>query len=151
MPGSWDPSHLPNLNRQNHAVTSPTTRSYNCIAWAAGSDGRWWWPDPANMYYWPPNVPREVTIEAFIRAFQSIGYDECADAVLEEGFEKIALYARRMPWGDFEPTHAARQFPDGKWTSKLGPLEDITHTAEADVSGPFYGTSVKFLRRVKGS
>jgi hypothetical protein len=109
----------------------------------------WWWPDSAYVYYWPPNVPREITIDAFIRAYETIGYTVCLDGELEAGFEKIALYAKRFPWGDVEPTHAARQLPDGKWTSKLGPCEDITHTGVTDVNGPGYGTNVQFLKRPK--
>lgn len=147
MPGSWNPAELPNLTDKNCVVTSPATRSYNCIAWAATSDVLWWWPDPSNIYYWPASVPREATVEAFLRAYGTLGYIECKNGKLEAGFEKIALYANRMPWGDIEPTHAARQLPDGKWTSKLGAFEDVTHNKAADVKGPLYGGVVKYLKR----
>lgn len=99
------------------------------------------------MYFWPPNVPREITIDAFIRAYGTVGYTVCGEGDLEAGFEKIALYAKRMPWGDVEPTHAARQLPDGTWTSKLGPCEDVNHKTVADVNGPAYGGPVQFLKR----
>jgi hypothetical protein len=108
---------------------------------------RKWEPDPYNMYYWRPNVPRELTIDAFMRAYGTLGYVECADGTVEPGFEKIALYGKQMPWGDIDPTHAARQLPDRRWTSKLGPAEDITHATPTDVDGPEYGTCVRFLRR----
>jgi hypothetical protein len=146
MLGSWDPADLPNLTDQNCAITSPATRAYNCIAWAATNDSRWWWPDAWNIYYWPPDVPRQMTIDAFMQAYATMDYVECADGALESGFEKVALYAKPMPWGE-DPTHAARQLPDGRWTSKLGPCEDVTHATLADVDGPTYGTSVRFLRR----
>jgi hypothetical protein len=114
MPGSWDPALLPNLTAQNCAVASPATRAYNCIAWAANNDGRWWWPDATNMYYWPPNIPREITIDAFVQAYGTLGYVECTDATPEAGFEKIAIYAKRMPWGRYRANSCSS--PIARWT-----------------------------------
>jgi hypothetical protein len=151
MSGSWDRTLLPNLTDQNCAITSPASRTYNCIAWAASIDVLWWWPDPTYQYFWPPNVPREITIDAFIKSYGTLGYTVCADGDLEAEFEKIALYAKRMPWGDVEPTHAARQLPDGQWTSKLGPCEDVRHAEVTDVNGPAYGINVQFLKRAKSA
>ncbi|MCI0637958.1 MAG: hypothetical protein L0Y72_23715 [Gemmataceae bacterium] len=37
------------------------------------------------------------------------------------------------------PTHAARQLPTGRWSSKLGPSEDIEHDLHA-LEGEIYGT-----------
>jgi hypothetical protein len=145
MSGSWQPSDLPNLTSTNHVVTSPFKARYNCIAWAAGNDTRWWWP--VGRYYWPPNVPRVETLDAFIAAFATLGFVECADALLEANFEKIAIYAVPGPGGAFTPTHGARQLPDGKWTSKLGPFEDITHDTLDDVNCFDYGFAVKFMKR----
>jgi hypothetical protein len=70
-----------------------------------------------------------------------VGYAPCADGSLEPGYEKAALYAT-----DEGPTHAARQLSNGRWTSKLGPDDDIEHTLEGLVS-PVYGTVVQFHRR----
>ncbi len=39
--------------------------------------------------------------------------------------------------------------PDGKWTSKLGRLEDIVHTNPQDVEYPSYGEVVVVSIRVK--
>lgn len=44
------------------------------------------------------------------------------------------------------PTHAARQLENGKWTSKLGQLEDIEHELDGLV-GDKYGIVVTILRR----
>ena len=74
--------------------------------------------------YWPLGVRREVTIAAFVEAFQSLGYETCTEGNLENGVIKVALFADEAG----KPTHAARQLPDGCWTSKLGELEDIEHT-----------------------
>jgi hypothetical protein len=145
MPGSWQPNDLPNLNAQNHSITSPVARRYNCIAWAAGNDSLWWWP--VGPYYWPPGVPKQETIAAFILAYGTMGYTPCRDGTLEVGIEKVAIYAVIGPTGQPTPTHAARQLPNGKWTSKLGTLEDIEHATSNCVDCPRYGTVVQFMGR----
>jgi hypothetical protein len=124
---------------------SPATTAYNCIAWAAGVHTVPWWPH--QDAFWPPGVPIEDTIDAVVRAFATLGYGLCADGVPETDFEKIAIYA------DFggTPAHAARQLPDGMWTSKLGPNIDIVHTEPRVLNGPEYGTVVRFMRRRQAS
>jgi hypothetical protein len=44
------------------------------------------------------------------------------------------------------PTHAARQLPNGRWSSKLGKLEDIEHALD-DICGSAYGSVVPVLKR----
>ncbi len=146
MPGSWSKDSFPHLEDHNHHLTSPVTNRYNCIAWAAGNDGKWWWPDANNIGYWPPNAPREETLDAFIQAYSVLGYKECRDGEMELGFEKVVIYAK-VTYGIPIPTHAARQLSDGKWTSKLGTLEDIQHSTPEGLNGPVYGTPVLYLRR----
>lgn len=73
---------------------------------------------------------------SFTQAYATQGYSPCKDAGLESGFEKIAIYVNPMGI----PTHAARQLPNGKWTSKLGTLEDIEHLATSGLEGPTYGS-----------
>lgn len=131
---------LPNLTAHNHRIAGPPTPRYNCIAWAAGDDRENWWP--AGRGYWPPGVSRQLTVPAFVAAFALLGYAPCRDAAMEPEFEKVALYAKAGV-----PTHAARQMPDGRWSSKLGPAELIEHDAPDDVSGPAYGAPVEYLRR----
>jgi hypothetical protein len=130
---------FPGLNPGNHEITSPSSRRYNCIAWAAGDSKRWWWPDLDEVAYWPTPVPREETIEAFVDVYRTLGYVPCEDGQHEPGFEKVALYA-----SEGTPTHAARQLADGRWSSKLGRSVDIAHTLD----GPVYGVIVLYLRRV---
>lgn len=56
---------------------------------------------------------------------------------------------------DWEPTHMARQLPDGTWSSKLGPNEDITHFTldalesygRAHGARDEYGCDVLYLKR----
>lgn len=134
---------FPRLRGTSYEVTSPAEPDYNCIAWAADDNSRWWWPDAAGLYYWPEGVPRRETMAAFVEAFRTLGFEVCEDPSLEPGCEKIALYAKE----DGVPTHAARQLPDGRWTSKLGQLEDIVHPNLRDVSGEAYGKARVILRR----
>ena len=134
---------FPGLRSSPFHVTSPATREYNCIAWAAGDAARWWWPDPDPdaAAFWPPGVPVLETLDALVAAFATLGYAPCLDEQPESGFEKVALFADAGA-----PTHAARQLPGGRWTSKLGLCEDIEHDLHA-VSGDLYGTVALLLKR----
>lgn len=134
---------FPNLALSGYEITSPATDTYNCLAWAAGVTDCWWWPDPLGDMFWPMQAPRTTTIEAFVLAYQSLGYQICVESEWEPGFEKIALYAH--PNGT--PTHAARQLPSGQWTSKLGSLADIIHHTLEGVSGRLYGEVVQIMKR----
>lgn len=61
---------------------------------------------------------------------------------MEVGFEKIALYAKGN-----EFMHVARQSPNGKWSSKLGRLEDVEHDSLEVLEGDAYGYPKLFMRR----
>jgi hypothetical protein len=136
---------FPRLTSTNHRVTSPRTTGYNCVAFAAGDDTRWWWPVGAlgGYYYWPPGVTKAETQEAFREAFESLGYELCDSGALEVGYEKVAIYA--SPAG--VPTHGARQVATGRWVSKLGQIEDIEHETPEAVGGSAYGEVAFFMRR----
>ena len=84
---------------------------------------------------------RIETLEAFRHAFATLGYMDCDHGELEAGYEKIAIFALSGV-----PKHAARQLPSGRWTSKLGKMEDIEHTLH-DVTGTVYGGVVHVMRR----
>ena len=107
----------------NIAITSPCARDYNCIAWAAEDDVRWWWPNSFGLSYWPFYPAGDASLENFINAYATLGYERCEHERLESGFKKIAVYVGRAN----EVTHAARQLESGLWTSKLGELYDIQH------------------------
>ncbi|MBN3887378.1 MAG: hypothetical protein V7L02_14200 [Nostoc sp.] len=58
---SYRENKFPNFYHTEYSVISKQSTSYNCFAWAAGEDNRWWSPiDPDNMYYW---------VEGFIANF----------------------------------------------------------------------------------
>ena len=99
------------------------------------------------MYYWPANAPFEETTAAFVAAFATIGYEECASEDMESGYEKVVLYAGASG----APTHMARQLVGGEWTSKLGQWFDIRHQSPDVVSGGEYGSICKVLKRLLAS
>ena len=133
------------VNLRQFRITSLQDTGYNCIAWAAEGNDRWWWP--AQEYYWPEGVTREETVTAFIRAFETRGYLPCGDGALEDGFQKVAIYAKSSG----VPTHAARQLPNGEWASKMGSdcdIEPSTIDAVRDwPGGRFYGSVAAYLRK----
>jgi len=75
-----------------------------------------------------------------------LGYEVCFGAEVESGAQKIAIYVC-----DGEPTHAARQNPDGSWSSKLGMLHDIEHSTLEALEGDEYGRVALILRRTAES
>ena len=134
-------SIFPNLRGTDWSITSHCDARYNCIAWAADETHVAWWPDPYKIAYWPAEAPREVSVEAFIRAFETIGYMRGATDQLHAGFEKVAIYALNG-----EPKHAAKQTLAGKWSSKLGKEVDIEHEWNG-LDDTIYGKIVHVLKR----
>jgi len=135
----WIDSSFPGLKTQGYLVTSGSTDTYNCIAYAAGDQTSWWSHAPG--YHWP-NAARTPSIESLVEVFAGLGYERCDDANEEVGFEKVALYEKYQRW-----THAARQLPGGAWSSKLGPDEDIRHPNPESLCGTMYGIVYCIMRR----
>ncbi len=94
---------FPDLSSDRYIITSPSDRGYNCIAWAAGDDERWWWP--AYGSYWPDGVERECTLDRFREAFELRGYGPCDSTDFETGYIKIVVYVTRLV---FPPTRLVR-------------------------------------------
>lgn len=133
---------FPGLSTTGFDITSPIDSVYNCIAWAAGDQRKWWEPDPMRLYYWPEGAPREYTVPAWQKAFEVCGFVVCETEVFEDGTDRVALFALGG-----QPKHACRQISPDKWTSKLGPNVDISHELRA-LSGGRYGEPVCLLKRV---
>jgi hypothetical protein len=87
------------------------------------------------MGYWPTGVKREETVECFVQAFATLGYEESESGALEEGLEKLAIYAV-----EDKVTHMAIQLRSGIWSNKLGDLEDIEHGRLQDIECQTYGS-----------
>lgn len=134
----------PRLPQSTYRQTSPRTKRYNCIAWAAGDSTRWWWPPHPLVggSHWPDGLPGDVTLENFERAYETLGYRRCHGPELEDGLEKVAVYALNGT-----PTHAARQLASGRWTSKCGESFDIEHPLAEDVGGGVYGEVAFYMSR----
>lgn len=125
---------------------SAATHMYNCIAWAATDTSAWWEPDPFFQYYWPEGVKRDYTLDAYISAFHTVGFEVCDDAAPEPGMEKIVIYVRNG-----QPTHASRRLQNGNWTSKLGDFEDIEHIELDCLNGPLYGSAHTYMKRTSAA
>ena len=129
---------FPNLSAVGYQITGPVSRQYNCVAWALQITHQWWSYDAL----WLESVPRSRETNALVQLFQAFGYAVCDSSELEAGYDKDALYGQFGEWA-----HVARQLEDGRWTSKLGPFEDITHSSPDDLTGELYGDVYRIMRR----
>lgn len=137
-------AQLPRLEGSDYEITSPKDPNYNCFAWAAGDDTRVWSPVMLGSgVYWPPGIPALPSLSGVIQAYRMTEYEVCDVPDLEEGYEKIAIFADSAG----EPRHAARQLPDGRWASKLGDHVDIEHALLEVVGGALYGEPVTYMSR----
>src|SRR5690242_5101898 len=114
---------MPRLRDSEHRITSPPNDEYNCVGWVRRSYDAYVAPG----LIWPRDLipePRvgEPDLDAFVSLFEIWGYERCAGPEQEEGFLKIAVYARD---GWFH--HVAKQLPSGAWSSKVGEAHDVRH------------------------
>lgn len=147
-------SWFPKLQKDElYRLTSPATSKYNCIAWATTEDDFNLWPyqndgvpatPKGSAYRWPRDVAKDFSVETFQKLFRQYGYEPFDNLIPERGYEYICLYVN----DEDEVTHAARQLPDGSWTSKLGVYQDIRHSLHA-LEGEIYGTVRCIMRRKK--
>lgn len=140
-------SLLPNLNGDlNWRISSPTDNTYNCIAWACIQDSIIYWPHdkPKDGVTWPYGLPLNAEVETFIELFKRLTYEICDNYDFEEGFQKVVIYYNEKTQ---LCTHAARMQLDGKWTSKLGPSFDISHSTPHSVEGDVYGIMKVIMKR----
>jgi hypothetical protein len=139
---------FPNLRKLGFKRTSESAY-YNCVAYAVGDFKRKWWPGDYPPFwsvdYWPDEVPKDETLEAFVLALATVRYEMSNDGNPELGFEKVAIYALGGV-----VKHAALQQQNGAWRSKLGSAEDIEHTLDG-LEGPTYGKVVAFLKRSRNA
>lgn len=153
---------FPNLDDSSGAavfkITSPATTKYNCIAWAMGFDDRWidYVPDMdvSKKKWWPKGVHQGFLPIDLIHAFEAVGFECCDDDIIEDGYDKVALY-KVSPFydqltGRWEPvgwTHAARVIAPGVYHSKMGPQFDIHHSSGPVFHGSIYGDVYQLMKR----
>lgn len=97
---------------------------------------------PGMIYYWPPNAPYSETVEAFLTAYGTLGYEWCPTGNYEPGFEKIAIFTK-----DGVVKHVAKLLAADNWTSKFGGFQDAIHTTAAAVGGGDYGEAEAYMKR----
>ena len=107
------PGAFPNLSSDELEIVEEPSERYNCIAYATGDTGNWWWPDGIN--YWPAWATLDNRIESLMEVFAGLEYEQCDDGDAEAGYQKVALYEVHG-----EMKHAAAQMPNGRWRSKMG-------------------------------
>lgn len=133
-------------------LTSAETPIYNCIAWACCYSDRWMQSGQLPLRvdglevvrYWPPKAKEGMDIECLKDAFFAEGYESCENGMHEDGYIKVALYAKKetKKW-----THAAREKRNGFWTSKMGFGSDIQHGNPYCLEGNIYGEIYCFMKR----
>lgn len=127
-------------------ITSPKTRAYNCISWATEHDDMWYWPPlgskPDDDEYWPAELADDTRIETFISAMELEGFRRCPSDDTDTNCTRIALYSK-----DGDCTHASRQLPNGRWTSKLGFWHDIQHSNPEALEGEIYGSIYCYMKK----
>ncbi|MDQ3009451.1 MAG: hypothetical protein M3X11_01925 [Acidobacteriota bacterium] len=148
MPKEEIEQDFPKLAEDGWRIASEIDPAYNCIAFAVRDTDQFWDPRCVGIrgYYWPPGIPREDTIQAWIRVFEIHSFKICDDGILEPDFEKLAIYTD----SEVIPSHVARQLPAGQWIGKLGKFEDIEHNTPEGLESDTYGmVSVFMKRRIK--
>lgn len=131
-------------------VGEPTTQ-YNCISAAFDDNEKPWWPappqgrSPYSDFYWPEDAQRDTYGESFdallVDKAGAVVFSKDEEPPYAKGYQKLALF--ESDWG--EPTHLARQLPNGQWLSKVGRNGLILHSLENMEHGT-YGDVSKFYR-----
>ena len=57
---------LPGLAESTYEVKSPKDPQYNCVAFAIGDLGHFWYDARVSGYYWPPGVPSADTLDGWL-------------------------------------------------------------------------------------
>jgi hypothetical protein len=104
-----------------------------------------WW-DTGIGGIWPDGIPDDGSVLAAIRFFEHFGYTRAANSELEKGVQKIVIYGDDQGY-----THAARQLTNGRWSSKLGKLQDIEHDKLENLFGHLYGSVVQIMEKRSAS
>lgn len=131
---------FPRLKLSTIEVLGHHTKKYNCIAHSLGVD---YWVNPETGDETNPLAKMDAM-------YGQIGYTriDAMNTAVEPGLEKVCVYATMNVDASIkEVTHAARQEPDGTWTSKLGSMPLIRHPDLEALRGPVYGTPVAIYVR----
>ena len=131
---------FPRLSGETFEIVAQPSNQYNCIAYAAGDTNEWW--SPMENRYWPDHATRSDSIESLKEVFAVLGFEQCLDSRVEDGYQKVGLYEERGKW-----KHASVQMPNGRWRSKMGGGPVIEHRSPESLSGGMYGDATVYMRR----
>jgi hypothetical protein len=132
---------FPALSASDYSRSSEADPAYNCFAFAVHDTKQYWQKVAVRGYYWP--LERDDRLEDWIEALRLHNFVVTDDWSLEADFEKVCIFVN----DDGSPEHVSRQLASGKWTSKIGRLEDIEHSTLAGLEGREYGKSKVMLKR----
>lgn len=138
--------YFPRLKGAGYLIRSDQADRPNCVGYALGSNLYF---DPVGLgggiggYFWPHGIATDDSVNSWCELFALFDFARCEDGALQDGIEKIAIYAD----ANGEAAHVARQLPSGAWTSKLGFLEDIEHDSLEALVGDDYATVSVYMRR----
>jgi hypothetical protein len=76
----------------------------------------------------------------------TVGFGDASGFDRELGYEKVAIYTDPI-YTDYAHHFARQKWLSGKWTSKLGWLEDIEHADLSQLEGVDYGYAVLVVKR----
>lgn len=136
--------NLPNLG-QNFRVVGKATHEYNCIVHSVGLERGWFQPGVSDKARPMSHMDDFYTAHGFQRA-------PGMDTAPQDGVERVVVFGMRDETGQVvDVTHAVRQEPNGKWTSKLGTGPLIEHDTLSQVRGGSYGEPIAVYERRSGA
>lgn len=133
---------LPTLKGRDLSL-SPEDFNVNCLAFAVGDNTQWWEPPSGHGTYWPQGFREDLSVQTVEEILKLHGFTVESDRAETPDTDAIAIYGERGEW-----THFAK-FANGKWSSKLGELDDVEDIMLDDLEVPDYGKCLKILKRPK--
>ena len=131
--------HFPNLGLSDFEFTSLRDEDYNCVAWGLESKEDWiQFKDEEGNY--------DLRICTYLKYFEERGYSIITDLNVNETTSKVAIYFDNNT-GDFK--HVSRQLDNGRWTSKIGDWEDLSHSSIEVLLGKSYGNDFVLMQKNK--
>lgn len=107
-------------------IPGKSNDNYNCIAFTVDDFDNKIFPISNMDFKWPLQS-RINSIDNFVEFYKLFGYIPCGkNFSYDNKFNKIALYVDKNNF----PTHAAKQYDEKYWESKIGNYERILHTLE---------------------
>lgn len=135
--------NLPHLG-QNFRVVGKATHDYNCVAHSVGLDQGWFHPGVTDKTRPMSHMDDFYAAHGFQRV-------SGMDTAPQDGVQRVVVFGMRDETGNVvDVTHAVRQEPNGKWTSKLGVGPLIEHDSLNQMRGGSYGEPIAVYEKRSG-